>query len=113
MANIVRTGGGNKSRLLTLGTITFNPPQYGNGTVSATFNVKNVYSDWNKLTVEDFAKQVNLVQSGRHDGGNGTLQTFTYSYSNGVLTVSAKQTSAYTYVTKAILNVVILDRGGG
>lgn len=101
-----------KCRLLKLGDLSFAGNYYGNGTVTKTFDVKSKYSNWQDLTIDDFCKPISYARASI-DGGNGYLQNFSYSYSNGILTVSAKQTSSYAYVNSVTIGIYILDRVGG
>ena len=114
MANIMK-GLGNKQdkcRLLKLGDLSLIGEYYGNGTITKTFDVKSKYSNWQKLTINDFCQPVSYVRAS-FDGGNGYLQNLNYSYANGILTVSAKQTTNYAYVHTVTIGIYILDRVGG
>ena len=115
MANIMKGLGAfrkDKCRLLKLGDLYFAGSYYGNGTVTKTFDVKSKYSNWQDLTIDDFCKPISYARASI-DGGDGYLQNFSYSYANGILTVSAKQTSNYAYVNSVTIGIYILDRVGG
>ena len=115
MVNILRMGSGgakDKCRLLKLGNLDLNGPYYGNGTVSASFNVKDVYEHWNELTLNDFCQPV-VGAYCSFDGGSGDFTNFTYSYSNGLLKVTAKQRTSYCYISKVRMAIYIIDRFGG
>lgn len=115
MANILKLGSGgakDKCKLLKLGNLELNGPYYGNGTVSATFNVKNVYDHWNELTLDDFCQPVSYAWAS-DDGGNGYFQNFAYTYTDGTFKVTAKQSTSYNYVRRVTMAVYIIDRFGG
>lgn len=113
---ITRKGGSQKAKLKTIGNI----KQSGTwqSSITKTFDVKSVYSAYDKLTVDDFAIPTGLVMySYRVNMETNAVNGITKSYdaSTGVLTLVFKQiynSDEYKYGYDFTFPIIILDRYG-
>ena len=86
--------------------------------LTKTFNVKNVYSYYNKLSIDDFALSDDIyMMSFRVNMSSYAINGLTKSYdsNNGILTVTFKHptnTSEYQYGYNFKYPIIILDRYG-
>lgn len=112
---ITRKGGSDKCKLKKLGAIS----QSGTwtGSLSKTFDVKSVYSKYDKLTIDDFAIDDNtMFQAYRNTITTYALNSLTKSYnaSTGVLTVVFKHSGADSTIlgSNFTFPIFIIDRYG-
>lgn len=119
LSNVIKNGS-QKAKLKTIGTI----KQSGlwKSSLTKTFNVANVYSAYDKLTVDDFAIPTGLVMYSYRvnletNAVNGISKS--YNASTGVLTLVFKQnynSAEAKYGYDFTFPIIILDRfnvGGG
>ena len=85
------------------------------GSLSKTFDVKSVYSKYDKLTIDDFAINDNtMFQAYRNTITTYALNSLTKSYdaSTGILTVTFKHSGADNTIkgSNFTFPIIILDR---
>ena len=108
-ANIVNLGGGAKTKLFKVGSISMN---FGYDNTTKTLNISSAYPNYKKLTVDDICFPLTYSR-GWGDGFEATLSSFKKSYnpSTGVLTITA--TGSYNHCnTQFTCDVYVLDRFG-
>lgn len=113
MANIMRLGGYTKSKLKLLGELSLPGAGQGNNynvSKSATFNVKNVYEKYDKVTADDFPLPVvnNTADNGSQYGNNGSYK-LSYDQSTGILKITYTASSYYNSAAVKV-NIYVLDR---
>lgn len=106
---ITRKGGSDKCKLKTIGTLTRTSGWWGSATLTLNFNVKNVYSKYDKLTIDDFVIAFNSISSAENRD-TLTLSSESYNASTGVLTIVLQ--SQYNNGGNYTIPIVILDRYG-
>ena len=115
MANIIRTAGGCTPILKQIGSVSHSGKW--NTSVTKTFNVASVYSNYKKLTVDDFAIPSINFWSFRVDLSTNAVTGVTKSYdaSTGTLTLvfSRTDTSGYRTGYDFSYPIIILDKFGG
>ena len=107
LSNVIKNGS-QKAKLKTLGSLTRTSGWWGGFELTLTFNVKNVYSKYANLTIDDFVIAFSSINSVGAD--TQTLSSKSYNASTGVLTIKLSDTNNnggnYT------IPIVILDRYG-
>ena len=106
---LITRKGGIKPKLKTLGTLTRTSGWWGSATLTLTFNVKNAYSKYNKLTIDDFVIAFKSISSAENRD-TLTLSSKSYNASTGVLTIVLN--SQYNNGGNYEIPIVILDRYG-